>query len=174
MPPGVSGLPRPLAGDAPSTVGTQRPGRPWTPPEATAHGGQGPVGGVGAGPPTTVTKILSRQGPGGFAGLQGFVGGGLVRQLRGPIWVGQQRWADSVPGPEQAPHPIPADRVGRWREACVAGPPLCPPALPKPVSPAGASSLPCRASLGPGPALSAGVCHRELLSLSPFCAYGNN
>lgn len=29
-------------------------------------------------------------------------------------------------------------------------------------------------SLGPSLALSAGACHRELLYLSPFCAYGNN
>ena len=73
--------------------------------------GTGPCGGVGASPPTTETKILSRQGPGGFAGLRGFVGGGLVRQLGGSVWVGRQRWADSVPGPAQAPRPIPADRV---------------------------------------------------------------
>lgn len=79
-------------------------------------------------------------------------------------------WADSVPGPERAPRRVPADRVGRLRDGAA----LRPPALPKPVFPAGASSLPCRASLGPGPALSAGACHRELLSLSPFCVYGNN
>lgn len=29
-------------------------------------------------------------------------------------------------------------------------------------------------SLGSGPALSAGACHRKLLYSSPFCTYGNN
>lgn len=69
-----------------------------------------------------MTEILSRQGPGGFAGLQGFVVvGGLGRQLGGPSWVGRQRRVDSVPGPEWAPRLVAANRVGRRWEACATG-----------------------------------------------------
>lgn len=56
----------------------------------------------------------------GFTGLCG--GGGLVRQLGGPSWVGWQLWVNSVPGPEWAPRLAPADRVGRRQEACTTGP----------------------------------------------------
>ena len=101
-------------------------------------------------------------------------------QLGGPpSRMGPDSWAESVPGSERAPRRALADRVGCGRAACLPGVPSLPARSPRATPPASASCPPLPGggwvgSLGPGPAPSAGACHRELLYLSPCCAYGNN
>lgn len=128
------------------------PGGLWTPPEPTPLGDRALWVRLWAPAPRSCDhdrdfKSARTWRICGFAGLCG--GGGAGQAAWGPQLGGTAAQGRQCPRPRVGPAPGRSQQggppVGGLRDRAA----LRPPALPKPVSPAGASSLPCRHPWGP-------------------------